>query len=341
MLSRKLYLLGSFILILAVASLVYLAHFAYQPRVFSPEQITYVLSPGATTHHIADDLHAQGLIQKPLLFRLLVRTEGQGKHLQSGEYHFTSGNTVQSFINKLVRGDVVRYEITLVDGWTFKQAFQVIENNPYLEHQLKGLTPAEVAQQLNLKHANPEGLFLPETYQFRRPNTDVEILQRAHQALLTVLNQAWSSRSSGDIYPTPYKALIAASLIQRESANDAERPEISGVIYRRLQKRMRLQIDPTVIYALGDKYRGKLHRKDMRINSPYNTYRHHGLPPTPIALPGKNAIIAATHPAMGDALYFVAMGDGRHYFSANLQQHDKAIKKYLLQKSNSAPDSSL
>lgn len=309
-----------------------LAYYLFSPRHFVKSTQTYIFSPGTNSRQLADDLKRLNIITHPVLFRLALRLERVGTSLKGGEYHFPSGISVQKLINKLRDGDVVRYEVTIVDGWTFKQAMIVLENNPYLQHKLKGMSPEQIASKLHLKHKNPEGLFLPETYQFTWPDSDQEILQRAATALQAVLRAKWPTRETGLIYKTPYQALIAASLIQRESGNDPERPTISGVIYRRLVMRMRLQIDPTVIYALANRYKGKLTRKDMRVKSPYNTYLNYGLPPTPIALAGENSIQAALHPNDGDELYFVAKGDGTHHFSSTLKGQDKAIKKYLLKK---------
>jgi UPF0755 protein len=315
-----------FIIVLALLSITY---YLFRPQHFPQEKITYVFTPGANSHELANDLVERGVIKHPLLFRIIIRLEGVGNRLQGGEYELTSGMSLQQIINMFAEGKVSRYEVTLVDGWTFRQALQVLESNPYLQHKLKGLTPTEIAKQLNLPQQNPEGLFLPETYQFTWPDSDEAILQRAAMALQIVLKTNWKTRTTGLVYKTPYQALIAASLVQQETGDVAERTKISGVIYRRLLKRMRLQIDPTVIYALGAAYTGKLHRKDMRFSSPYNTYLHYGLPPTPIALASADAIYAALHPDNGDELYFVAKGDGSHHFSSTLKAHDKAILKYL------------
>lgn len=322
-----------FILItILLAGVIVVSIILFSPNKFADNNIIYVYSPGTNTHQLADELYQRGVIKHPLLFRIAIRVQGHSKHLKSGEYEFNSGISMQGVINKLASGDVSTYEVTIVDGWTFKQALQMLESNPYLKHTLKGMSVAEIAKKLGIQRNNPEGLFLPETYQFIWPDSDEDVLRRAHKALQLVLQAQWEARTTGLVYKTPYQALIVASLVQKESGDVAERTEISGVIYRRLLKNMRLQIDPTVIYALGNKYKGKLHREDLWVKSPYNTYRHRGLPPTPIALPGANAIHAALHPDDGDALYFVAKGDGSHHFSSTLKAHDKAVLKYLLDK---------
>ena len=306
-------------------------YYLYRPLIFTNSPVNYTVSPGSGVLRIAYDLKKLGVIDSPDIFVTIVLIEGQQKKLQSGEYQFESGKTsLQSIILMMRDGDVVKHELTIVDGWSFKQLMQVLNSQPELKHELKGLTPLQVAEKLKLNAANPEGLFLPETYQFVAGDSDLSILQRAHKAMMVVLNAEWKSRTTGELYQTPYQALIVASMIQRESGVPADQAKVSGVIYRRLQKNMRLQIDPTVIYAMGDAYTGKLHSKDLWVSSPYNTYRHRGLPPTPIAYPSDTALYAALHPDEGNELYFVATGNGTHYFSSNLQTHDRAVIKYLV-----------
>lgn len=327
---RNKFLVISLAIVLILAMTIF--YYLFKPRHFPNKSITYILTPGTSSGHLAKDLKKLHVIEHPILFRIVVRMQGVSKNLKGGEYRFDTGISLQQIINKLKLGKVVQHEVTIVDGWTLKQALQVLDSNPYLKHELTGLTYQQISEKLGLKYSNPEGLFLPETYQFSWPDSDYDILKRAARALSVLLQAEWQTRTTGLVYKNPYQALIAASLIQKESGNDAERSKISGVIYRRLVKRMRLQIDPTVIYALGDKYKGKLTRKDLKVKSPYNTYLHYGLPPTPIALSGANAIHAAVHPDDGDELYFVAKGDGTHHFSSSLKGHDRAIIKYLLNK---------
>lgn len=304
--------------------------YLYCDRIFPHSQVTYVLSPGTSTKSLAYELHARAIIEHPKLFAFLVQLEGHAKHLQSGEYQFKSGISVQGLINKLASGDVAKHEFTIVNGWTFKQLRQVLNNNPYLIHQTNNLSSKQILQRLQLHYQKLEGLFLAETYQFTWHDSDLDILKRAYQALQIVLQAEWQQRTTADVYHNPYQALIVASMLEKETSEPTERSKISGVIYRRLQKDMRLQIDPTVIYALGNQYRGKLHHQDLTINSPYNTYLHYGLPPTPIAMCAVASIHAALHPDVGSELYFVAKGDGGHHFSSTLKAHDRAILKYLL-----------
>jgi UPF0755 protein len=305
-------------------------NYLYKPRLINnSESIYYILRPGYTAQRVSYDLAKLKLTKYPKILMVVIFMEGRVGLLKSGEYELPPGVSLQKAIDKLYRGQVAKHYFTIVDGWTFIQLYRKLQRNPFLQHQLQGLTPAEISVKLNLTQKNPEGFFLPETYQFIWPDSDLDILQRAHKALITILENEWEKRKTGNLYKTSYQALIAASLIQKESSNIAERNKISGVIYRRLSKNMRLQIDPTIIYALGEKYTGKLHHTDLRIDSPYNTYRYYGLPPTPIALPGANAIFAALNPDNDNELYFVAIGNGTHYFSSTLAMHNRAVTTYL------------
>jgi UPF0755 protein len=331
---KKIFILLSvlfFLLLLSVSLFLFTLFRGYQ---FAGTPKTYILMPGTPTIKVAYDLKRLNVLRHPRVFIFAVKLEGHLKHLKSGEYQFQSGISLQDIINKLISGDVVKHQITIVDGWTFKQMMDTFNNNPYLTHVLNKLTPVQIAAVLKLDHANPEGLFLPETYQFTWPDSDQKVLLRANKLLQLALQTQWSQRTTGDVYKTPYDALIAASLIQKEGTLTEDRAKISGVIYRRLQQKMILQIDPTVIYALGDSYQGKLHHKDLSIDSPYNTYRYHGLPPTPIAMVGIPSLYAALHPASGTELYFVAKGDGSHFFSTSLSQQEEAVKQFLLKSKN-------
>ncbi len=307
-------------------------YYLHKPRLLNRAPVNYAFTSGATTVRLAYDLYDHHIITHPRLFTIIVLLEGRAGHLQSGGYQFKPGISLQQIIDKLTYGDIEKHQITIIDGWTFKQALQIMAENPYLQHKLTGLSSEQISKKLHLKHKNPEGLFLPETYQFTWPDSDVSILKRAHKAFEIILNAEWKQRTTGLQYKKPYQALIVASMIEKESADRTELNKISGVIYRRLQKNMRLQIDPTVIYAMGDSYQGKITRKGLWLKSPYNTYRRRGLPPTPIALPSAGAIHAALQPDSGSELYFVANGTGGHQFSSTLKAHDRAVLKYILDK---------
>ena len=205
-----------------------------------------------------------------------------------------------------------------------------INKHPQIKHTIGKLSKQEIMIKLELAGIHHEGQFLPDTYHFPKQLTDIEFLKRAHSSLQSVLNEEWANRATGLLYENSYEALIMASIVEKETGQASERKQIAGVFIRRLEKRMRLQSDPTVIYGMGDKYKGNIRKQDLLRDTPYNTYRRRGLPPTPIALPGRDAIHAALHPTEGNALYFVSRGDGRHQFSATLKEHNNAVIKYQL-----------
>jgi UPF0755 protein len=227
-------------------------------------------------------------------------------------------------------GRSIQYPVTLVEGRRFRDVVGELAEVSVLEHELTGLSDAEVMERVGIDEAHPEGWLFPDTYLVVRGSTDVALLRRAYERMQEVLAEEWANRSEDLPLATPYDALILASIIEKETGVAEERPAIAGVFVRRLQRGMRLQTDPTVIYGMDDAFDGDIRRADLRRETPYNTYVIDGLPPTPIALPGREAIHAALHPADGDSLYFVARGDGRHYFSATLDEHNCAVRHYQL-----------
>lgn len=324
-----------FILPVGIAILVVAAAFLgwnwYAAPVTSAAQPVIVdIAPGASLRQVAAQLHAQGVLPRPWALRLLARVRGDAHTLRAGEYSVAPGTTVAGLLALLKSGKVVLHALTLVDGWTFAQVLQAIESDPDLQHGLAGLSDAEIMGKLGHPGESPEGRFYPDTYQFPKGTSDVAFLQRAYREMQARLIAAWQRRASGLPLETPYAALILASIVEKETAQPQERPEIAGVFVRRLEKGMRLQSDPTVIFGLGSAYTGKITYKDLRTDTPYNTYTRNGLPPTPICIPGMPAIEAVLHPAPGDALYFVARGDGTHQFSATLAEQNAAVKKYQL-----------
>lgn len=287
----------------------------------------YHVKRGKSLSHIALDLHAKGVIEWPKVWVLYARANKQTA-VKAGEYQLDATDTPLSILTKLVRGDVVSYSVTLVEGTTFKELMAKLHREPKLIKTLESLSSAEIVDTLNLDIQHPEGWFFPDTYQYTAGDTDKAILLRAHRAMRSTLETLWQSKAEGLPYASPYEALIMASIVEKETGVAREREEIAGVFVRRLQKRMRLQTDPTVIYGMGDAYNGNITRKDLKTPTPYNTYVIKGMPPTPIAMPGKEAIYAALNPAYGEALYFVAKGDGTHYFSATLDEHLDAVARY-------------
>ena len=295
-----------------------------------------IVAPGSSLTQIAQGLKDSGIIDQPRYLSFMGRWNGQASQIQAGEYLLTPGMTPTHLLELLVGGEVVQYSLTLVEGWTFKQMLAAIHQHDKIVKILDVVKPdmlhAAVMMRLGADGNHPEGLFFPDTYHFPRGTTDIEFIRRAHMAMQKRLAQEWQQRDTGLPYKTAYEALIMASIVEKETAVPAERPDIAGVFVRRLEKRMRLQTDPTVIYGLGDGFDGNIRRRDLRADTPYNTYTRHGLPPTPIALPSGEAIHAALHPAAGETLYFVAKGDGSHQFSATLEQHLAAVRKYQLKK---------
>ncbi|GGO87064.1 hypothetical protein GCM10011348_39380 [Marinobacterium nitratireducens] len=296
------------------------------------EAQTFVVEKGQGFRHIADALAGQGVIEHPLYLRLYARLQGLAHRVQAGEYQVEPGQSAEDLLRKLVSGDILRHYFTIVEGTSFGQLRAALEENAVLEQTLEGRDEAEIMAEIDGETPRAEGMFLAETYQFYRGMSDLDLLKRAHEALDSALQEAWQSRQQNLPYAKPYEALIMASIVEKETAVADERPRISGVFVRRLQQGMRLQTDPTVIYGMGDRYDGNLRRADLREATAYNTYVIDGLPPTPIAMVGKDAIEAALNPEPGPWLYFVAKGDGSHHFSSRLSEHNSAVRRFQLKR---------
>lgn len=288
--------------------------------------------PGESLHAAADKFQAQGLLPNAREFVLYAKFRRLTGAVRAGEYRVEPGTTLAGFLDLLCSGKVVMHSLTLAEGLTVRQWLTIVEAEPNLTHSLKGLGARAVMQRIGGGDTSPEGYLLPDTYQFPRGTSDVAFLRRARDAADLELARAWDGRAQGLPYKSPYDALIMASIVEKETGQPAERGEIAGVFVRRLQKGMKLQSDPTIIYGLGDSYDGDITLKDLHTDTPYNSYTRYGLPPTPICNPGRAAIQAALHPAPGNALYFVAKGDGTHQFSATLVEQNAAVQKYQLHK---------
>lgn len=294
------------------------------------EDTTYTIRPGMNLSAISRNLQEAGIISKPLYFTLSGRLKGMENRIKAGEYLIPADITPLQLLGLFVEGKVKQYLLTLIEGWTFSEVMTAIYNHPALDKTLADTSTEIIMTAIGSPELSPEGQFYPDTYHFPRGTTELAFLQRAHQRLQDVLSQEWEQRAENLPYAHAYDALIMASLIEKETGLSQERDRIAGVFVRRLEKGMRLQTDPTVIYAMGQSFDGNIRRKDLDIDSPYNTYRYTGLPPTPIALAGREAIHAALHPKEGKELYFVARGDGSHHFSETLMEHNKAVRKYQL-----------
>nr|WP_207956513.1 endolytic transglycosylase MltG [Pseudomonas fluorescens] len=277
-------------------------------------------------------LEAEGLIKDAFWLRVYWRFNLAGQPLHAGEYRMVPGMTMQDLIAVWKRGEVVQYSVTLVEGWNFRQVRAALAKDEKLQQTLTGLSDSEVMDRLGHSGVFPEGRFFPDTYRFVRGTSDADVLNQAYNRLEEVLAREWAERSPDAPYTQPYQALIMASLVEKETGVPQERGQIAGVFVRRLRMGMLLQTDPTVIYGLGERYTGKLTRAHLKEENPYNTYMVPGLPPTPIAMVGREAIHAALNPAPGSSLYFVARGDGSHVFSDSLESHNNAVREYQLKR---------
>jgi UPF0755 protein len=330
MIWRRILILVLFFGCIFVSSALFWQNFLDSPLKIT-EPTLFVVAPGSSIEKVATNLQLKGYTRYPMLVILLARWQGTDKQLKKGEYELKPGTTPVQFLDKVSKGKVFLRHYTLVEGWTLKQVFATLANNPYLQHTINTTDLALLSKQVGMNQSNLEGYLNPDTYLFARGVADTIIVKKAYLKMQNNLNKYWATRDSNVPFTSPYEALVAASLIEKETARPDERAKIAGVITRRLQQHMRLQIDASVIYGLGSQYQGKLTRNDLKIDSPYNTYLHDGLPPTPIAMPSVSSLIAALHPAAGSELYYVARGDGSHEFTSTLADHIAAIKKYHVQ----------
>ena len=333
--SRRHLLIAALTIFIAAALIGYRTLFSeirLLPADSAPVKIEVVA--GSSLSRVAMELSKAGYLSSPTLFKLWARLQGVENRIQTGEYELSAGITPAQLLDKIVRGDSVQYRITLVEGWTFQQALEALWNAENIRSSLNNSSPTEIAQRMNLDYENPEGLLYPDTYFYTKGTLDIELLLRANERLDTVLSQAWESRLGALPYANSYEALTMASIIEKESASNSERALIAGVFVARLDLGMRLQSDPTTIYGMGDRYAGNIRRADLLEQTPYNTYRIDGMPPTPIALSGKESIVAALNPSASDYLYFVARVDGSHQFSRTLEEHNAAVREHQLGSSN-------
>ncbi|RZU98532.1 endolytic transglycosylase MltG [Spiribacter vilamensis] len=286
---------------------------------------------GSSFATVATLLTDRGLIDHPLPLRLYARWKGAAARIQAGEYAIDAGLTAAGLMQRMVDGDVVQYRFTIIEGWRIEELIAAIHGHPAIDRTLPpDVDHAAIMTAIDRPDDAAEGRFLPETYRFPRGTTDVALLRRANRDLESTLESAWAERADDLPLADADEALTLASIIEKETGQADERRRIAGVFIRRLNRGMRLQTDPTVIYGLGEEFDGDLLRRHLRADTPYNTYTRHGLPPTPIALAGRAAIDAAVNPAAGDSLYFVSRGDGSHVFSATLEAHNRAVRRYQL-----------
>lgn len=303
-------------------------YWAQQPITTDGEAIPFTISPGSGAHAAGQQIADAGVPIVPILFNMLARIEGKTSKIKAGSYELKPGTTPQRLITQLARGEFAQESLTIIEGWTFKQMRLAMANHPGLKHDTAGLSDKELMAKISPEYVHPEGLFFPDTYLFAKGASEMQIFRQAHTAMIGRLSEAWDKRDPALPYKNPYEALIMASIVEKETGQKSERAMIAGVFVNRLKTGMLLQTDPTVIYGMGDNYQGKIRKRDLEADTPYNTYTRGGLPPTPIALAGAQSLTAALAPARTQALYFVARGDGTSQFSANLPDHNRAVNQY-------------
>jgi len=322
------------VLALLAAAALFGGYRYWESRLAAPiavdEPTLYEVPRGAGYNRVVADLAERGVIADDWAFRLLTRLEPEAvPSLRPGEYMLEPGMSGREMIALLGSDRVVTYPLTIPEGWTFRQMRDLLEAAPKLETRTEGLSDEEVMALLDREGVHPEGWFFPDTYRYHKGVSDLEILGQALSRMERILEEVWASRVDDLTIETPYEALIMASLIERETGAPEERREIAGVFKRRMEQGMRLQTDPTVIYGMGERYEGRITRADLREATPYNTYVIDGMPPTPIAMPGRASLEAAVDPLPGETLYFVSRGDGTHHFSRTLREHNNAVNRYI------------
>ncbi len=303
--------------------------FRHNPVSIPAQGTTLFVTQGSSLNSIAARLAQQGIVDHPRYLVWMGRYLKLDAKLKAGEFDLQPGSTPEQLLHQLTDGKVVQYSLALIEGQTFAEMLQRIEQSELLQHTLEDTGSDAVMTAIGYPGLQPEGRFLPETYHFPRGFSDEEFLRRAYIDMDRFLQNAWSERETDLPLKSPYEALILASIVEKETGLASERPRIAGVFIQRLRKGMRLQTDPTVIYGMGDAYDGDIRFRDLKKDTPYNTYTRKGLPPTPIAMPGKDAILAVMHPTEGKELYFVARGDGSHHFSATLREHENMVDRYI------------
>ncbi|MDO9569461.1 MAG: endolytic transglycosylase MltG [Hydrogenophaga sp.] len=294
----------------------------------APLEVT--IAPGSSARSVADTVVNAGVQGPSVLLYAWFRLSGESRQIKAGSYELAPGTTPASLLSKLVRGEQALRSLTLLEGWNIRQVLQAVRSSPDLKQDIDGLSMADLMARIGYPGRHPEGRFFPDTYRMAKNTPASAVLRQAAQAMEQQLNIAWAQRAPNSPLRSPDEALILASIIEKETGLESDRAMVGGVFSNRLRIGMRLQTDPSVIYGLGERFDGNLRRVDLQTDTPYNTYTRAGLPPTPIAIPGRNSLKAAVMPATTDAMYFVARGDGASYFSATLQEHNAAVRRYIL-----------
>jgi UPF0755 protein len=317
---------------LCLAVLVPSIWWLFSPLAFSSESLDVELEPGMSARAVSQAVVAAGAQTSPDLLYAWFRLSGRSRQIKAGSYEFDKDLTPWQLLVDLSAGKESLRRLTLVEGWTFRQVRTALNEHPQLRHDTRDLSDAELMEKLGRPGVHPEGRFFPDTYSFGKNSSDLKVLARAVKAMDQRLARAWARRSADSPLQTPEQALILASIVEKETGSPTDRGRIAGVFANRLRIGMLLQTDPTVIYGMGDKYQGRIRKVDLQTDTPYNTYTRAGLPPTPIAMPGVAALEAAVRPEATRALYFVARGDGSSQFSETLEDHNRAVARYILKK---------
>lgn len=291
--------------------------------------VEFSISTGSGIKQASRQMAQAGVPVSPFMVEWLTRLTGNAGKIKAGVYELRPGTSPWGLIGKIVRGEYLMDSVTIIEGWTFRQMRETIMQHPGLRHEASQWTEQELLAKIAPDYAAAEGLFYPDTYVFARGSSDTQIYRQAHATMMRRLHEAWERRDPSLPYKTPYEALIMASIVEKETGQSSERKAIAGVFVNRLRLGMLLQTDPTVIYGMGERYQGRIRKRDLLADTPYNTYTRAGLPPSPIALPGGESIEAALNPAETKALYFVARGDGTSHFSTNLRDHEAAVDKFI------------
>ena len=317
-------------LLLAAAAAAAAWFWVNSPVTLKADRIDYLVEVGSRPRAVAKSMLKSGIRINEDAFVVLARLSGRDKLIKAGAYEATQGDTPWTLLDRMANGEMTQTHITLVEGWTYRRIRQALHDNPQIKQTLDGVSDAEILKRLGASESSPEGLFYPDTYVFVPDSSDFDILRRAYHAGQQQLASIWDERDAGLPIKTPYEALILASIIEKETGHGADRDRIAGVFVNRLRLNMPLQTDPSVIYGMGASYQGKIRKSDLAADTPWNTYTRTGLPPTPIASPGRASLLAAVHPEANKFLYFVSRGDGTSEFSEDLSAHNRAVSKYIL-----------
>ncbi len=322
---KTLIVLGLFLIIVLGGGFFWLVS---SPLALKSEQIDFNIPRGSSMRGAAREIAAAGVVLDPWLLIALGKIMRVETSIKAGSYEISRGITPLDLMNKLTRGDVTQSEIAFIEGWTFRQMRERLDANPDIHHDTKGLSDSEIMRLIGAPESAAEGMFFPDTYLFSKQSKDSHVLARAYRTMQRHLAREWEGRATGLPYSNAYQALIMASIVEKETGRDQDRPLVAAVFVNRLRLGMPLQTDPTVIYGLGASFDGNLRKRDLLADTPYNTYTRGGLPPTPIAMPGLASLHTALHPVSSQALYFVARGDGSSQFSRTLDEHNQAVNRY-------------